>query len=70
MESRNSLGWKRPSRVICSEQGHLKLDHIAQNHIEPGLECLQGQRIYCPAQTQACCNINFITNRVSLEEDL
>lgn len=46
MESLNSFGWKGPSKVICSEQGHLELDHIAQNHIKPGLEGLQGQRIY------------------------
>ena len=30
-------------QLPCSEQGHLQLDHIAQNPIQPDLGCLQGQ---------------------------
>ena len=30
----------------CNEQGHLQLDQVAQNHIQPGLDCLQGWGIH------------------------
>jgi len=38
-----------PAQPPCSEQGHLHLDQVAQNPVQPGLECFQGWGIDHPA---------------------
>jgi len=30
----------------CSKRGHLQLEQVAQNPVQPGLECFQGWDIY------------------------
>ena len=43
IESKNGLGWKEPLRSFIS---NLPLDQVAQSHIQPGLQCLQGGGIH------------------------
>uniref|UniRef100_A0A8B9GBL4 Interleukin 13 receptor subunit alpha 2 n=1 Tax=Amazona collaria TaxID=241587 RepID=A0A8B9GBL4_9PSIT len=46
----NGLGGKGSSKLIqsnpCHGQGHLQPHQVAQNHIQPGLQCLQGWGIH------------------------
>lgn len=33
-------------QLTCNEQGHPKLDQVAESPLQPDLECLQGQDIH------------------------